>query len=54
MGQAMIQIGDAPAGLKNEPGYAGQLGKVDLIDCIGRLMVVHMDAIEVKNDGDAM
>jgi len=30
LAQAVIQIGDAPAGLKHQPGYARQLGEINL------------------------
>lgn len=52
--QAVIQIGDTPAGLENQLGYIRQLGEVDFIHSIGGPVVVHMNAIEVKNDRDTV
>src|SRR5437667_9295554 len=54
VGQAVIQIGDTPAGLKYQPGYIRQLGEIDFIHSISGPVVVHMNTIEVKNDGNVV
>src|SRR5947209_19592044 len=46
----MIEACDPPSGLEDQARDLGQFGEITLIDGIRGLVIVHMGAIEIKDD----
>src|SRR5215813_10116758 len=50
----MVQVGQSPASLEDQPGNFCHLGEVNLIHGVSRLVVVDVDSIKIKNHRDTV